>query len=360
MNTVATPGRPARPRRRPAARRSGRAVRPAARPGKRPSSRPQDRPSIRAAGLPADGRSGTVLAVVAASTGLLLVAHGALPDVGGLGSLVETFLPWSCLVLLVLGVLAARRRATGAGLSVLFATGIWLWVCWPFSSATPAPRPNLVVVHHNVADTNAEPGATAAVLLEPEPDVVTLVEVTPQLDEAFTGAFAEDLPYRAVEGTVGVWSRFPLVGGEPVDIRPPDVDASWERGLRVVVDTPDGSDVRVYAVHAPSVRLGLQGFGSGPRDASLRMLAEVLAEDSSSAIVVGGDLNTTLADRALDPVLDQVATPAGWGFTFPAALPVVRIDHVLARGAEITRVATLGRTGSDHRPVVAEVALPSD
>lgn len=298
---------------------------------------------------------------MALATGLLLVAHGALPDAGGLGSLVETFLPWSFLVLLVVGVLAIRRRAAGAGLAVLFATGIWLWVCWPFSAATPAPRPNLVVVHHNVDGSNSDPAGTAAVLLGPEPDVVTLVEVTPRLDEAFTDAFAESLPYRAVEGTVGVWSRFPLVGAEPVDLRPPDVDAPGGRGVRVVVDTPDGSDARVYAVHAPSVRLGVQGFGSGPRDASLGRLADVLAEDTSTAIVVGGDLGTTLADRALDPVLDQVATPRGsWGFTFPAALPLVRIDHVLARGAEVTRVNPLGRTGSDHRPVLAEVALPPD
>ncbi|MCK0118733.1 endonuclease/exonuclease/phosphatase family protein [Isoptericola sp. S6320L] len=307
------------------------------------------------------GRSGTVLAAVALATGLLMILHGALPDVGGLGSLVETFLPWCCLVLLVLGVLAVRRRAGGAGLAVLFASGIWLWVCWPFSAATPAPRPNLVVVHHNVADTNTDVAGTVAVLLEPEPDVVTLVEVTPQLDEELTEALAAALPYRAVQGTVGVWSRFPLVGAEPVDLRPPDADVSWDRGLRVVVDTVEGADVRVYAVHSPSVRLGAQGFGSDARDASLRRLADVLAEDTSTAIVVGGDLNTTLADRALDPVLEQVATPRGsFGFTFPSTLPVVRIDHVLARGAEVTRVATLGRTGSDHRPVLAEVALPSD
>ncbi|WP_407317244.1 endonuclease/exonuclease/phosphatase family protein [Isoptericola halotolerans] len=299
------------------------------------------------------------LAAAALATGWLLVLHHLLPDIAGLGSLVETFLPWSGLVLLALGVVAVLRRAAGGALAVLFSAGAWLWLFWPLPAPASAPGPDLVVVQHNVADTNSDPGRTAAVLLEAEPDVVTLVEVTTPLDRELTQALGAALPYREVRGTVGVWSRYPLLGPEPVDLRPPGTNASWERGMRVVVDVPGGTDPRVYAVHAPSVRLGPGGLRSQARDHSLGLLGEVLADDDASVVVVGGDLNATLDDRALGPVLAHVSTPrVVLGATFPAPLPVVRIDHVLARGADVTRVATLGRTGSDHLPVVADVRLP--
>lgn len=155
--------------------------------------------------------------------------------------------------------------------------------------------------------------------------------------------------------------RYPLTDVEGLDLRPAGAGATWERGLRVVVDRPVGVDPRVYAVHAPSVRLApREGFTSAARDETLRLLGDVLAADPAPVLVVGGDLNATLLDRGLGPVLAEVVTPAGaFGGTFPAAVPLVRIDHVLARGAEVTGLAVLARTGSDHRPVVAEVTFGS-
>ncbi|GAA1983966.1 endonuclease/exonuclease/phosphatase family protein [Isoptericola halotolerans] len=297
--------------------------------------------------------------VLALALAVLLVLHDLLPAVGGLRSLVATALPWCGLVLAGLGLLAVLRRTALGGLAVLFATGVWLWVCLPFLAPAASGGGDLVVVLHNVADTNTDPAWTARVLLGPEPDVVTLVEVTPELADEFERSFAQALPHSALQGTVGVWSRHPITDADPVDLRPPGVDTSWDRGLRVVLDTPGAPGLAVYAVHLPSVRLGAQGLTSGPRDDSLRMLGDVLAADGARAVVVGGDFNTVLADGAFDPVLAQVETPPGsLGFTFPARLPAVRIDHVLARGAEVTGISTLGRTASDHLPVVADVVLP--
>lgn len=296
--------------------------------------------------------------VLAATTAVGVALHRRLPDAGGAGSLVETFLPWTAVVLLGLGVLAVVRRTVVGGMAVLFGAGAWLWVCWPFTAATATGVPDLVVVQHNVSDTNADVRGTAEVLLDADPDVVTLVEVTPRLADAFTAALGESLPHHAVQGTVGVWSRTAVTDAEPVDLRPEGVDGSWDRGLRVRVRVAGLPELRVYAVHLPSVRPGSGGLDVGARDRSLRLLGDVLAADDAEHVVVGGDFNTVLADRAFAPVLDQVAAPAGsFDFTFPAVLPVVRIDHVLSRGVETTRVATLGRTSSDHRPVVADVSL---
>jgi vancomycin resistance protein VanJ len=305
-------------------------------------------------------RRGGLLAVAAVVTGLVLVLHGRLPDVYGFGSLVESFLPWSGVVVLVLAVAAALRRSWVAAVAVAFAAGAWVWICWPMTTPAATGGGDLVVVQHNISDENQDPAGTAEVLLAAEPDVVTLVEVTPALDAAITAELSGTLPYRAVEGTVGVWSRYPLRDVGRVDFRPPGVVAEWQRGMRAVVDRPDGVDPVVYAVHAPSVRLVPRGgFTSSTRDRALVLLGDVLADDPAPVLIVGGDLNTTLLDRALDPVAREVSTaPGSFGGTFPAAVPLVRIDHVMARGAEITGVSPLGRTGSDHLPVVADVDLP--
>ncbi|MCA5893669.1 endonuclease/exonuclease/phosphatase family protein [Isoptericola sp. NEAU-Y5] len=305
---------------------------------------------------------GLFLAVLALGVAVLLLGgHRRLPDAGGLASLAGTFLPWLGLVLVAVLLGAALRRSATAALAAVAAAGVWIWVCGPLQAEPLAPRggQGLVVVQHNVADTNTDPDRTAQVLLASQPDVVTLVEVTPALAGAFTAAFGDDLPHHAVQGTVGVWSRHPLTGAEPVDLRPTSVDASWDRGLRVTVDLEKGPDPRVYAVHLPSVRFGSAGLESELRDESVGRLAAVLADDDARALVVAGDLNATVDDRALEPVLAHVAAaPATLGFTFPASAPAVRIDHVLARGAVVTGVDVLVRTASDHLPVAATVALP--
>ncbi|MFI2101838.1 endonuclease/exonuclease/phosphatase family protein [Isoptericola sp. NPDC019693] len=315
---------------------------------------PSDRPGTAS-------RRGRVLTALAVLAGCLLVGHRWLPDVGGLASLVATFLPWLGLAVPVLLVGAAVRRSVTAAAAATALAVTWVVVCVPLPlGVQPGPGGGqLVVVQHNVGDTNADPAGTAAVLLAPEPDVVTLVEVTPPLAAAFTEAFGDELPHQAVQGTVGVWSRHPLGGAAPVDLRPAGVDPSWDRGLRVTVDAPAHGGVRLYAVHLPSVRLGPAGLGTAARDESIARLGAELAADDSPVVLVAGDLNTALDDRALAPVVAEVAgRRQTFGFTFPASAPVVRIDHVLARGASVERVATLGRTASDHLPVAAEVALP--
>ncbi|MEU2200499.1 endonuclease/exonuclease/phosphatase family protein [Isoptericola sp. NPDC019482] len=325
--------------------------------------------------VPSDRRPGTVwrrgrvLAALAAAVTLLLAGHRWLPDVGGLGSLVATFLPWLGLAVPVVLVGAVVRRSATAATAAAVLAATWVAVCVPPPGGAPGPDGGadeasrgggrLVVVQHNVGDTNADPAATAAVLLAAAPDVVTLVEVTPPLAAAFTEAFGDELPHRALQGTVGVWSRHPLDAAEPVDLRPVGVDPSWDRGLRVTVDGPAPGGVRLYAVHLPSVRLGVTGLGTAARDESIARLGAELAADETPVVLVAGDLNTALDDRALSPVTAEVTgLRQVFGFTFPAAAPVVRIDHVLARGASVERVAPLGRTASDHLPVVAEVALP--
>jgi len=46
----------------------------------------------------------------------------------------------------------------------------------------------------------------------------------------------------------------------------------------------------------------------------------------------------------------------GFGFTWPASFPVVRIDQILVRGVKPDSSWVLPANGSDHRPVEASVS----
>ncbi|WP_460748105.1 endonuclease/exonuclease/phosphatase family protein [Myceligenerans cantabricum] len=303
---------------------------------------------------------GVVTAVLLLLLGAALLFHEQLPDRFGLGSLVETCLPWLGAAAVLLLVLGLVRRSTTAVLAFLLPAAAWGWTFWPQLTDEPETRDDLTVVQHNVDDRNRDIAGTVRVLLAASPDVVVLQEVTPELAAQYTRAFGDSMPHAETYGTVGVWSAHRLRGAEHVDLRPAGFGESWERGLRVTV-VPEKGDpgITVYAVHLPSTRLGPGGLDVTARNESIGLLAEALAADESDAVIVAGDLNTAVGDRALDPVTALVTEPQhGFGFTFPAAFPLVPIDHVLARGAAVTEVETLERTGSDHLPLVAHLDLP--
>ncbi|MBE1874589.1 endonuclease/exonuclease/phosphatase family protein [Myceligenerans pegani] len=303
---------------------------------------------------------GLLLAAAQLVLAAALLFRDQLPGALGLASLVASILPWLGALAALLLLLGLARRSATATLAFLLPAAAWGWVLWPRLTAEPVPRDDLIVVQHNVSDDNRDIAGTVGVLLAARPHVVVLEEVTSPLVEQYTRAFGDALPHREVHGTVGVWSVHPLRDAQEVDLRPDGAGPGWNRGMRVtVVPDDDTPGVAVYAVHLPSMRLGPTGLDVAARNQSVGLLAEVLSADESDAVVVAGDLNATLDDPALEPVTALVSEPRhGLGFTFPAAFPMVPIDHVLARGAAVTEVRTLPRTGSDHLPVVASVDLP--
>ncbi|WP_423463403.1 endonuclease/exonuclease/phosphatase family protein [Promicromonospora sp. MS192] len=303
---------------------------------------------------------GRLLALGSVLVAALLLGHELVPNRwGNLGSLVQTFLPWLGLAV-PLGILAALvRRSALAILVVLLPLVAWIWVFLP-QIRPPEPAPaDLTVVQHNASDTNTDVAGTAEVLLAAEPDVVTLTEVSRETAEQYTRAFGEALPHHQTQGTVGVWSRYPLRDATPVDIRPEGVEATWDRCLRVVIRREDAA-VTLFVAHLPSVRFGSGGFETGLRNASALQLADAVAAEENETVLVAGDLNAVLADDAIAPLTNLVTAPTtGFELTYPATFPVVQIDHVLARGATVTETRALPRTPSDHLPILARIDTPS-
>jgi len=291
----------------------------------------------------------TVLAVLVTA---LLEFHEQVPNLGNLGSLLETFLPWLGLAVLPLGAVAVLRRAPLAIGAVAALSALWLFqfatTLWPKDDGEGALR----VVTHNISALNTSTRQTAAALLDADADLVAIEEIEGASKAIIDDAFAADYPHVADGGTVGLWSKHPISASEPLDL-----GLSWPRALRAVVETDQGP-VAVYVVHLASVRVGVLGFTSSQRDTAVRLLADEVAADPVRQVIVMGDFNGSSYDRALTPLLDEVRSAQrvagqGFGFTWPARFPMARIDQILVRGLQPRSAWVMDRTGSDHRPVAA-------
>ncbi|MFD9129745.1 endonuclease/exonuclease/phosphatase family protein [Kitasatospora sp. NPDC059571] len=296
-------------------------------------------------------------AVLAVLLALLLAGHRLVPGRGGhLGSLLEAFLPWLGLGVPVLLAAALLRRSRAALLAVLLPVLAWTVLFGGRLLPADGGRVDLTVVQHNVDDGNADPEGTAKALLDRHADLVALEELASGAavyERVLAGAY----PYRARSGTVGLWSRYPLTDARPVDLKPSSVHVYWKRGVRATVHTPQG-EVAVYVAHLPSVRLRADGFATAERDESARRLAAVIDGEPARRLILLGDLNSTLDDRGIAPLTSRlVPARSGFDFSWPAGLPLARIDQVLCRGAVPVSTRTLPATGSDHLPVEARIRL---
>ncbi|GAA2262509.1 endonuclease/exonuclease/phosphatase family protein [Streptomyces atrovirens] len=302
---------------------------------------------------------GRALATFAVLTAGLLACHRAVPNSPGrLGSLLEVFLPWLGLVVVVLFGWALLRRSAAALITLLLPTAAW--TCHFGGLLLPGAKPgpyDLVVVQHNVSDENTDPAGTARALAGAGPDLIALQELVPPALAVYEKTLAPDYPYHAVRGTVGLWSKHPLTDARLLDIRPQDITEPWSRGLRTVVRTPHG-EIAAYVAHLPSVRVGAGGLASSRRDESAGLLGRAVAAEPLETVILLGDLNGTVDDRGLAPLTSRMnVAQRGFAFSFPAALPVARIDQVMARSATVPHIRTLSATGSDHLPVAARIAL---
>lgn len=254
-----------------------------------------------------------------------------------------------------------------------------------------APGTDIRVMSVNALYANGSPDTLAALVLREAPDVVLVQELSPALAEALDGAFAPHYPHRDLrphpgpEGG-GVWSRHPLRveetwGGAP------DVERHSLRWQHLSVDV-SGRRVELVNLHLnpPGIHLGTVPRFPLPvyavqfnalRRREVEAFLPALRTLAREPLVVAGDLNLTDQTpeyRGLRGAgLRDAHREAGWGLglTFPARpklfslgapLPLpslIRIDYVLHSSHFATRRAWVphDETGSDHRPVVADLIL---
>ncbi|WP_240809557.1 endonuclease/exonuclease/phosphatase family protein [Actinomadura sp. WMMA1423] len=328
--------------------------------------------AIRAGSRPEPWKRGPVFAALALLLGLSMLLHAQIPNgIGNLGSLVETCLPWFGLFVPVLLAGAIWRRSASATVALLLPVVVWLNHFGGLLGDKAQAGDEITVASHNVGADNPDPAGTARALIASEADVLALEELSQQAKGTYEKELAEAYQYHAVAGTVGLWSRLPLSEIRPVDIKTDagplgaaksaDVKMPYNRALRATVATEHGP-LAVYVAHLGSVRVNPRtGFWTVHRDRGAQALAEALAAERNGRVVLLGDLNGTTDDRAFDGINSrmrsaQAVAGDGFGFTWPAKFPVVRIDQIMVRGVEPKSAWVLPATGSDHRPVAAGIS----
>jgi vancomycin resistance protein VanJ len=303
-------------------------------------------------------RRGLVLAALAVVLALVMLLHSRIPNtIGNVGSLTETFLPWFGLVVLLLLAGALVRRSVTALIALALPVAVWLHLFGGLIPDRTGTGGDLTVATHNVNAGNPDPAGTAKQVAASGADVVALQELPVGQVSTYEQALAGTYKYHAVEGTVGLWSKYPMSDTAPVDIQ-----LGWTRALRSTVQTPKGA-VAFYVAHMPSVRVKLNaGFTASQRDNSADALGEAIARERVGKVVLLGDLNGTMNDRSLNAVTSQMrstqgAAGDGFGFSWPASFPMARIDQIMVRGVEPVSSWTLPQTDSDHLPIAARIKM---
>ena len=305
-----------------------------------------------AAPTAARSRQRTAARAIAVSAAGLLLATLAVWVPGIVGTAASVVLPWLGLLLGLL-VVVALVRARRLLLLLLVPVLVWLLALLPTAPgfATTPDAPTLQVVSQNVRAHSGGAASSAEEIAASSPDVIALTELDGDSLAAARSALDERYPHSYAVGTVGVWSRYPLTSADALTL-----GLDWKRALRVTVQTPD-ADVAVYVLHAASVRPGQQQG----RDTMLANLADRVASDEAVAVVAVGDFNAASADPALGALrgrLDWVRPTDGTlGFTWPAALPLTRIDQVFARGLDVVSSGTMRAGESDHLATVTTFGL---
>jgi endonuclease/exonuclease/phosphatase (EEP) superfamily protein YafD len=228
--------------------------------------------------------------------------------------------------------------------------------------AVPAGALHFRLFTANVYAFNTTPNPISDEIRSATPDVVFLQEagsVFLQLVDA-SGAVAA-LPYRVVvpgrETFAGLLaSRWPLVDTEVVEL------AGRPIIIRATAMTENGP-LRLYSVHTISPV-------GGDRQKWIDELDYVVdaLRAEPGPVLVGGDFNATWGNKGFRKVLDVGLTDAAaargrplqmtWPRDRRVVPPVIRIDHVLTTaGLTVTAIRTGQGKGSDHRPLVADVAF---
>ncbi len=302
-------------------------------------------------------RAGVLIAACAAVLVAAFLAPERFPDAFGLALLFEAALPWLGVLAALLLIAALVRRAWLGILVSLAAVVAWSIVFVPRilplePIAMVGSAETVSVLSQNVrigAGDTDEARAAAEQLRGEDADLLALQEIAPDQRDTVAAALGESYPYEAHASTVGLWSRYPILEAEPLDL-----GLGWDRALRASVQTP-GGDTTVYVVHAASARID----GHAQRDEMLTQLAEVIRADGSPRIVTLGDFNASTDDRFFAPLAELLVEPrqsaGGFGFSWPAQFPVVRLDHVLVRGFDARDMATQRLGDSDHLAVSAEL-----
>ena len=301
------------------------------------------------------------LAFAAALLALIPFVGRWSPTLDALASFLPLAAPLAIAALLLNRRAPATALLAGAALIVTLSLVAAEW--WAGPKPAQAEGEQLVIVTHNLWDANTRPESTANALIATGADILLLQEYR-GASPATRALLARHFPFHSGCRTtcdLAIYSRLPMdrprwrfrdMNDEPFG--PPLL---WGR-----VHLPGGETATVISIHQP-----WPVPGAGQQE-NRRALVSAIGQMDDPRLILAGDFNLTpwgAGMAELDDGMPQLRRVTRALFSFPARtghdewpVPVLPIDHVfVGRGWSPVDVERLGRTGSDHYPVRAVLAL---
>jgi endonuclease/exonuclease/phosphatase (EEP) superfamily protein YafD len=273
--------------------------------------------------------------------------------------------------LLCFAVAALRRRwrlvvIAGMGAALGFAPSVRAAFARGGAPAPAGATMRVMSVNLYVHNRNAD--SIVSTVRRAAPDVLVLQEYTTALDAPLRTALADDFPYqlrKPMENSGNGWaiySRRPLLAPIDTALRVGDSTRQARVGVRL-----GDQEVVIYALHLTSPQ---SVHKIGRNRAEVADLVQLVAAETKP-VILAGDLNFTdstanaaaLRGAGLRSTHDLAGTGRGstWRYRklgLTHRLPGFRIDHVFIGPAlTCTNAQVLDVAGSDHRPIIADIAL---
>jgi endonuclease/exonuclease/phosphatase (EEP) superfamily protein YafD len=301
--------------------------------------------------------AGTVLVWLALLAGLL-------NRVAWLFDLFAHFRVQYAVLFVVLALLLLVLRRWVFALVALAGLGVSVVPMFPYLSdahagtaAAATGRPTFRLLSFNVWFRNPDMATTAAYLEQSQADAIVLLELTPPQAERLR-PLLPSYPHFHIEPSrmgAAVFTKWPVLSAESLSLAKDGAIAA-----RVRIDWR-GTPVTVLGVHL--------NWPLGPRNSEFRNeeLAGVVAFSKAQRepLIVAGDFNLTAWSEYFSDALEHSGlhdSARGFGLarSWPAQFaPLgIRIDHcLLSRDWESVRTEIGPSLGSDHLPLVADLAL---
>lgn len=279
----------------------------------------------------------------------------------------NNFLHWALLPAFILLPIVLVLRAYVRSLLMLIHVMVFavffgsLWI----PSGTPSVDPNAVtlkILTHNVENELADNQALIELITTTQPDIIAFQEFDEGKEAFFENALTDIYPHRILNGRFvagkALLSRYPIVDFELISY------ANRRPYIRATLDVA-GTPVTVLVAHLPRPDFGKSDeiYGNDP-NADPEFESIVAEFPPITPTIILGDFNVTdqadnyrmLADTGFIDTFRKVGQ--GFGSTYPAAFPTVRIDYIwVSPHFTVMESNVLSETGSDHRPLTSTVAL---
>lgn len=282
------------------------------------------------------------------------------------------YVPLTALLGLILSALCRQKLLAVAGITLL-TVSVAIQVPWQDLGRTPdagQPGTELRVLSSNIQKGEADTASFIALAVD-SADIITMSELTAEAAARFReGGLRKTFPYsvlipRPGAGGMGLWSRYPLRA-----LRASKYGSNFIAARVRVPGVPN--DPLVASVHLMSPLAG----GANTFDewdhritAAKSEFADYAESAGPAAVIIAGDFNATPDMRQFRDLLDVgyrdavIQTGAGFSPTYsphPAIPPLITIDHVLTRNSATQSIHTVDVPGSDHRALLATVAVPTN